>query len=221
MSTSTACPHLWKSALAGGLATAAFLYLLRKQMKLNERINGLALQVLSSSKSDIQTLCGASSRKDWIKKHPEHKDWAASLLSVQQSNALSAPSRPNNAKNQVLYDAAEHDNLSAAEAAVSKGYSPNVEEELHPKFGTTPLMEAAFHGRNAIVKLLIENNAELNVQSGYGWTALHYAGQAKMEGCAALLVAAGADRAIKNNKGKTAYERAVEQDKKGIAALLI
>ena len=60
----------------------------------------------------------------------------------------------------------------------------------------------------------------LNTQSGYGWTALHYAGQAKQAGCVALLVAAGASRAIKNNKGKTAHDRAVAQQKLEIAELL-
>ena len=81
-------------------------------------------------------------------------------------------------------------------------------------------MEAAFHGNDDIVKLLIEHNAQLNIQSGYGWTALHYACQAKKEGCVALLVAAGCNREIKNNKGKTAHTRAVEQGKDAIAALV-
>lgn len=94
------------------------------------------------------------------------------------------------------------------------------EEELHPKFGTTPLMEACFHGRDEIAKKLIEHNAFLNTQSGYGWTALHYAGQAKAEGCAALLVAAGAGRDIRNNKGKTAHDRAVAQGKTMISDLI-
>jgi len=106
------------------------------------------------------------------------------------------------------------------DAGLAAGYDPNHEDELHPKFGTTPLMEAAFHGRDAIVKRLIEHNANLNTRSGYGWTALHYAGQAKRTGAAALLVAAGADRSIKNNKGKTARDRAVAQGKTDIADLL-
>ena len=82
-------------------------------------------------------------------------------------------------------------------------------------------MEAAFHGHDAIVKLLIEHNAKLNTQSGYGWTALHYAGQAKKVGSAALLIAAGCNRDIKNNKGKTAHMRAVKHEKLEIAALLV
>jgi ankyrin repeat protein len=60
----------------------------------------------------------------------------------------------------------------------------------------------------------------LCARSGYGWTALHYAGQAKQAGCVALLVAAGTNRALKNNKGKTAHDRAVSQEKVAIAELL-
>jgi ankyrin repeat protein len=67
---------------------------------------------------------------------------------------------------------------------------------------------------------ITEGNAQLNTQSGFGWSALHYAGQAKQAGCIALLVAAGASRAIKNNKGKTAHDRAVAQEKLQIADLL-
>ena len=33
---------------------------------------------------------------------------------------------------------------------------------------------ACFHGHDDIVQLLIEHNAQLNIKSGYGWTALHY-----------------------------------------------
>ena len=85
-------------------------------------------------------------------------------------------------------------------AGLAAGYDPNREEELHPKFGTTPVIEAAFHGRDEIVKELIEHNAQLDTQSEFGWTAPHYAGQAKQAGCVALLVAAGASRAIKRGR---------------------
>ena len=184
------------------------------------KIGELTLQLLAMQKQDIQTLCGASDRKDWLKAHPEHQAWADGLLAAQRANALAAPARPAGAEKQRLYNGAEQNQPGAVSAALAAGYDPNHEEELHPKFGTTPLMEAAFHGRDEIVQQLIEHNAQLNTQSGYGWTALHYAGQAKQAGCVALLVAAGANRGIKNNKGKTAHDRAVAQGKTAIAELI-
>ena len=77
-------------------------------------------------------------------------------------------------------------------------------------------MEACFHGNADIVQIFIEHNADLNTQSGYGWTALHYAGQNIKPECVALLLAAGANKDLRNSKGKTAAERASENQKKGI-----
>jgi ankyrin repeat protein len=81
-------------------------------------------------------------------------------------------------------------------------------------------MEAAFYGRDEILRLMIEHNAHLNVQSGKGWTALHYAGQAGQLKCVGLLIAAGADKELKNKKGKTAYNRAIEQKKMAVAEMI-
>ena len=80
-------------------------------------------------------------------------------------------------------------------------------------------MEACFHGNSDIVKLYIEHNADLNTQSGYGWTALHYAGQNIKPECVSLLLAAGANKELKNSKGKNAGERALENEKPGIKTI--
>ena len=51
-----------------------------------------------------------------------------------------------------------------------------------------------------ILKLFIEHNGDMNVSSGIGWTALHYAGQANNADCVEVLLAAGADAERKNHK---------------------
>ena len=79
---------------------------------------------------------------------------------------------------------------------------------------------AGFHGNKKIVQLYIEHNAFLNTQSGYGWTALHYAGQANKIECASLLMAAGCNNMLTNSKGKTAQVRAASQGKDEMAALI-
>ena len=68
--------------------------------------------------------------------------------------------------------------------------------------------------------MYIEHNALLNTQSGYGWTALHYAGQANKIECASLLMAAGCNNMLTNSKGKTAQVRAASQGKDEMAALI-
>ena len=101
--------------------------------------------------------------------------------------------------------------VAVAAGLLSEGKAdPNSECELHPKFGTTPIMEAAFHGHTETLKLFIEHNGDMNTASGFGWTALHYAGEANNAGCVEVLLAAGADASMKNAKGKTAKMRAVE-----------
>ena len=59
-----------------------------------------------------------------------------------------------------------------AKLLLSQGYDLNRDDQLHPKFGTTPLMEACFHGRDDMAKLYIEHNADLNTQSGFGWNLI-------------------------------------------------
>ena len=199
---------------------ATGLYLYHKSNQQDRQIQQLTLELLQLRKSDVQTLRGKSKRKSWIKAHPTIKEWAETLLNIQCSNSLKCPTRPSNAEPLKLYNAAENNEFDVAQEAVFMGYKCNDEEELHPKFGTTPLMEACFHGNAKIVKLYIEHNANLNVQSGYGWTALHYACQANKPKCAELLVAAGCNRNLKNSKGKTAHFRSVAQGKDEIATLI-
>ena len=156
--------------LTVGFVAAALLWVahkssLDKQLAAQDsRLGELTLKLLSLQQRDVQTLCGASDRKDWLKAHPEHQAWADGLRAKQQGNALKAPARPANAEKQLLYNAAEQDKHATIVAGLAAGYDPNCEEELHPKFGTTPLMEAAFHGRDDIVRELIEHNAQLNTQ---------------------------------------------------------
>ena len=218
----------WKQcSVTAAVASVATYIILRRQhinitvtSSADSQIEDLRLQVLRLATRDVQTLNGKSERKSFLEAHPEYSEWANGLLAVQEANARSAPPRPSGAEPQRLYHATEADKLDVAIAAVDAGYSPNAEEELAPKFGTTPLMEACFHGRDDICRLLIEHNAWLNTQSGYGWTALHYAGQANNAGCVGLLLAAGANDKLCNAKGKTALVRAVKQEKLAIVALL-
>lgn len=93
---------------------------------LSSSINELKLAVLAIQQKDIQTLCGASGRKDWLNAHPGHKEWAEGLQRQQQANAVAAPARPADAVNKALYDAAEQNQLESAVAALAAGYNPNV-----------------------------------------------------------------------------------------------
>ena len=76
---------------------------------------------------------------------------------------MTRKSRPADAVEGLLYKAAADNDIEAAGSLLAEGYCPNIEQELAPKFGTTPLMEACFHGNAEIVRMYIEHNAEMNI----------------------------------------------------------
>jgi len=185
-----------------------------------EEITELKRQIFQLKQSNVQSLNGKSNRKTYLKESisEEMKTWAENLRTTQEKNASMKKPSPLNDKYEplALYLAAEHGEMEKAKLLLSQGYDLNRDDQLHPKFGTTPLMEACFHGRDDMAKLYIEHNADLNTQSGFGWTALHYAGQNNKLGCVQLLLAAGCNKDLKNAKGKTALDRAKKQGKTGI-----
>ncbi len=68
----------------------------------------------------------------------------------------------------------------------------------------TGLMLAAQEGHVDVMRLLIDNGAELNARQSRRWTALIYAAERSREGAVALLLAKGADTTLKSETGDTA-----------------
>jgi len=69
--------------------------------------------------------------------------------------------------------------------------------------GDTPLHSATQWGREEIVKLLLDNGAEVNTENQRGQTALHYACVFRNKEIAEMLLDAGADANAKDNDGHT------------------
>tara|TARA_B110000305_G_C19377362_1_gene607721 strand:+ start:99 stop:857 length:759 start_codon:yes stop_codon:yes gene_type:complete len=188
----------------------------------------LARLMFNQSKVQVQTLCGRSERKTFIKTFDSGslQDWATKLRVVQQANFCDALGAPTGSASPLsLYNCVsgsdpdkDQNNQSKMASFLNAGSDPNEENELHPKFGTSPVMEAAFHNHDEMLRVLIEHNGNLDTCSGIGWTALHYASQANNPKCVAILLAAGATIS-KNHKGKTALMRAVEQGKEDVVAV--
>ena len=87
------------------------------------------------------------------------------------------------------------------------------------RHGQTALMLAAHRGQQALLEVLIENGANLNVTAKYHLSALMLAVVAGHTEIARRLAQAGADRDIRGTgapgfAGKTAYDLAVERDMK-------
>lgn len=86
--------------------------------------------------------------------------------------------------------------------------------------GFTPLIMATYVGQTEIVKLLIQNGADINQKGAQGNTALMgvcFKGSQEM---ARLLIDAGADIQIKNDMGMTAIDFAKQYDQSAIVELL-
>ena len=102
-------------------------------------------------------------------------------------------------------------NTAVNEQAVVKG----AEEDMHLKVrepGRTALHNAAYYGRQTLVKLFLETNINLNEQDDEDSTALMLAVQRGHSGVVAELVKAGADVSIKDKKGMTAVLLAKSYD---------
>ena len=118
-------------------------------------MNKMAKYLFQAAQKPIQTLAGRSARKTFIGTCGEEmQGWANGLYAVQRTNFETSFRSPDEEEPLALYKCVNEkeprddpvklkratDLLSCPEA------DPNSECELHPKFGTTPVMEAAFHG---------------------------------------------------------------------------
>lgn len=116
----------------------------------------------------------------------------------------------------VLTTAVRNHREAAANMLVERGADVNVTSADR---NNTPLMEAAGRGMNTLVELLLNRNAEVNLQSDNGQTALMLAVAEGFEDTALLLLRNGADPHIKDKLGMSArkyaelygYARVVEE----------
>ncbi|KAF3223784.1 hypothetical protein TWF679_000222 [Orbilia oligospora] len=87
--------------------------------------------------------------------------------------------------------------------------------------GATPLSGAVIHGHGTVVKLLLENGANIEAKAYSNETPLHLAVKYKREAIVGLLVNSGADIEAKNGLRKTPLASAANAGNKSMASLLI
>jgi ankyrin repeat protein len=91
-------------------------------------------------------------------------------------------------------------NLEVVQQHIEAGTDINMKDQMS---GSTPLMTAATFGKTAIVKALIDANADLDLKNSEGSTALHAAAFFGRIEIVQMLLDAGADKTIKNNYAAT------------------
>lgn len=94
-------------------------------------------------------------------------------------------------------------NLEVVKKHIEAGTDINMKDQMS---GATPLILAATFGKPAIVRTLIDADANLNLKNNDGSTALHAAAFFCRVEIVQMLIDAGADKTIKNKYGATPRE---------------
>ena len=102
-----------------------------------------------------------------------------------------------------MHTAILSNNLDVVKQHIDAGTDLNKKDQFT---GSTPLITASTFGRTAIVKALIDANADLTMKNNDGATALHTAAFFCRVEIVQLLMDAKADKTLKNNFGVTPRE---------------
>ena len=87
-------------------------------------------------------------------------------------------------------------------------------------WGSTPLTDASYNGRDAVVAWLLAHGADVNTQNNTLWTPLIHAARRGHVGAVRLLLANHADASLQTNLGYTALDIARQYHWTEVEALL-
>jgi len=113
------------------------------------------------------------------------------------------------AEQENLWDACVSGDYKKAENALVKGADVNALDTRKSKSGRRPLNWAAFNGHTKIVKLLLDNGADINAKNKTGFTPIHHAVENNQKEVVLQLKKAGADLTIPNKNGKKPVDTAI------------
>jgi ankyrin repeat protein len=102
----------------------------------------------------------------------------------------------------ILCEAAAEGNEAGVREQLARGAGPAV-IDFRGRYGMTPLIAAAYNGRERCVELLLEAGAQLEARDVTGWTALYCASFYNYPAVVSILLAAGAQVDSVNDLGWT------------------
>jgi len=110
------------------------------------------------------------------------------------------------AKGQELKSACIYGRYNDAQQLIRQGADVECAEKGNDNAGWSTLMWAAFHDHAHIVRLLLDNNADIHHKNVYGRTALHIAAYYGTDEVVRLLIERGADLHCNDNNFNTPLE---------------
>jgi hypothetical protein len=148
-----------------------------------------------------------------------HRPWSivAVLLAAALAFARPSPAEPGGQAKlppavEAFFEAAMKGDADGVRRALKAGLDANTAE---PSDGATALMVAAYQSHLAIVRMLLEAGAKVNMAAREGLTPLMLAASAGHAEVIKVLVEAGADVNAKEKAGLTALMLAIEGAKRG------
>lgn len=120
-----------------------------------------------------------------------------------------------------LMIACEEENIDAVSFLLEKGADVNAKQYFQNCQGVTALLKAAAGGYTEIVKILLENGADVYAKTGAGNTALMKASEGGYIEAVSMLVEMGADVNAKDNWGMTALMKARQRGHEAVVRLII
>ena len=127
---------------------------------------------------------------------------------------LEAKADPN--KGQPLQRAIENNNFEMAEELVKAG----ADAQIKLRSNWRVIHYAAQHGAESLMKTLLDQESDINIQNNGGSTALHLAVSQGEAGIVKMLLDKGARIDIEDSYGKTAYRTATERNNNQITNLI-
>ena len=109
----------------------------------------------------------------------------------------------------ILWDAVIAGNVPTATAAIKAGAAVNgldIRANRAGPNGRRPLNYAAIQNDTAMITMLLDAGADINLTNRSGFTPLHHAAEAGSKEAATLLIAKGANFALRNKDGRTAEQ---------------
>lgn len=114
---------------------------------------------------------------------------SASSSSASSGSATSDVSNTSTVADEKLILAVQNADVTAIQRLITAHVDLNLPDE----YGKTVLMKAASYGYDNIVKLLLDNGAQVDLRDKNGWTALKYATVKRLDAIAELLEQAEAE----------------------------